>query len=156
MHPVGANLPPATAATIDARTAPRLAGAIAGAWAGTPDDPPAGGSNHADAASPADARCSRTQRVAAAVASVMGATALLFAADSWQDPAHDAGRRGSFRGSHGDGVPLFGQPAVGDSIHGDPDMRTITALGAAAAASLAAMAHAQVGQAVQWRVEDGG
>ena len=141
------------AAAIDERTAPRLAGAIAVAWEGEAE--PGG---EPEPATYAETRDSRTARGVAAVVGVLAvATALAIATratESGERAAHPGRTRGWFRGAPALAAPTSG-PADGRTPgRGEKDMRSLVT--AAAALAIGAAAQAQVGEPVQWRVEDGG
>lgn len=141
------------AAAIDERTAPRLAGAIAVAWEG--EAKPGG---EPEPATYAETRDSRTARGVAAVVGVLAVAAALAiatrATESGERAAHPGRTRGWFRGAPALAAPMSG-PADGRTPgRGEQDMRSLVTAGAALA--IGAAAQAQVGEPVQWRVEDGG
>lgn len=141
------------AAAIDERTAPRLAGAIAVAWEG--EAKPGG---EPEPATYAETRDSRTARGVAAVVGVLAVAAALAiatrATDSGERGAHPGRARGWFRGAPALAAPTSGPADGRNPGRGEQDMRSLVTAGAALA--IGAAAQAQVGEPVQWRVEDGG
>jgi len=146
-------VPRAAVAVIDRQTAPRLAVAIAGAW-----DARAEPGGEPEPASRAETRDSRTARGVAAVAGVLAVAAALAiaarATESSERAAHPGRTRGWFWGAPALAGPMSGPADGRNPGRGEQDMRSLVTAGAALA--IGAAAQAQVGEPVQWRVEDGG
>ena len=147
------------AIVIDERSAPRLATAVGEVW-GEID---AGGASAA--VGQPDAAMKSRSRHGASASLIAGALILGLCGGRWQAGnsaqvvAHAGPPGGWLTESPQSAPPMFGAGAASRAGTGDPTMRRTSSLTAAALATTinAAMtAGALAGDAVQWRVEDGG
>ena len=147
------------AIVIDEQSAPRLAMAVGEVWGA--DD--AGG----DGALPVTRKSGKEARREHVISASLVATALILGLWGGRWQAENSAQVGAHAGPPGGWLtesprrahPMFGAGAATSSGAGDPTMRPTSSLTAAALATTinAAMAAgALAGDAVQWRVEDGG